>query len=407
MAIGPWKGVDNKRAAHAVHASNLRNAVNINLDNTGRASSREGVSRVYSGHDVHSVFYCPLGTYFVDAGSLRQLNDDYTATTLRGGVTGTVAWQYFNGVVYWMASNDCGRIDDSGLLHWGVEVPDAPTLSLTTGSLDEGRYLVYVVATTDADMAVGEESGASEAVAIDVTAGGGITVHCPTLAQTTYGRAYVTTANGSVYYYAGAFVSRGTLTITSVSGTTRATTPQYFHPPPLGCTSIRFNLGRVWLIDGNVVWYSDPYAFGRFRQQSNYLQFANTVSVFEPTDQGMWAIADQTFFLQGTDPDKLQWAQRLPYGAIAGTGAPVFIGSTLPHNRGVVWTSTRGVCLGTTDGQVINLQEADVALNPGDSGVAVVLERNGVRQYIVTYLPTGTSQFSDPAWRTSEAARRA
>lgn len=121
ITVGPWpSGINNRAPDYAVPVECVRNAVNMDVDNSGRYRSRAGVIKHLSAPGSHSAFACPLGIFFVQAGQIKKFNTDNTATLI-GTVGDTpMCWEYANGEVFWSNTNSVGRIKaDLTLGAWG------------------------------------------------------------------------------------------------------------------------------------------------------------------------------------------------------------------------------------------------------------------------------------------------
>lgn len=399
-SIGPWKnGIDNRlpeysipqelkaRPGEAAVSAMLRNAVNVDLDNTGRARSRRGLTRVYDGVGTHSVYACPLGTFFVEAGVLKKLTAANSAQAVVPGIVGKVAYEYVNGTMYFCDSLDTYKLTADGVSPWGVAPPTLTAVG-TSGLLPPGRYTVMAKAVD----ASGEESGSSNPIQLDLPSGGGVAVTTSSPA-----RVFMTTANGSVFYSTGATPSSARTITTLPSG--EETAAHFVTRPPVG-DFIRYYRGRIYVGSKKGLWYSDAYAFGWF-DASNFLQFTDDITVFEPVEEGIWIVhGDETAFIRGENPDDFRYEPQLWYGAVAKTTARV------PNSKDVLWMSHRGAVLGNSSGKAANLQERFVAVNPGSEGAAIVRERDGIRQFIATLTPTSTSEFASPDWAAAETTRK-
>lgn len=314
VKIGPWpEGMDNRLPTQSVPINVLRNAVNVDIDNTGRVRSRKPVTKLYNGLGTHSLFSCPIGTFFVEGTDLKVLNSNNTATTIYTNVAGKLAYEFFNDYVYFSDGAVLKRIDSSFVIsNLGITVDT--TITVTAGD---------------------------KVVSVDI-----------------------------------------------------------HNPMPAG-NIIRFYRGRLYIVSGKNVWYSEPYTYDRTKLYDNYMQWPSDISVFEPVSNGIWLVSDKTYFLQGNTPSEFNTLTQLDYGAIPGTGTKV------PNSNDVMWMSQRGVCLGDQDGTVTNLQEKHVAINPGLTGTSIVREHDGLKQFIGSYTPSGTTTLASSDWMAFEALRKA
>lgn len=394
-----WKGMNNRLPAKSLPDTLLRNAVNVEIDNAGRVRSRPGMTAVYNGAGLHSGFSCSVGTFFVESGVLKRLNDDDTATVVRSGVVGTVAYceapdSTGSHAVYCSDESATWVVhSDFSVTTWGVVVPTAPTLNRASGNLPSGVYTLYLVSVKG-----GIESGASPTATITVTDSSAITIEPTSALSIDSYRVYMTTANGVAFYYAGTFTPGGFVTISTHTGSSREQSPQFYTPAPTG-TIIRFYHGRMFVVSGQVVYYSAPYQAGRFSLSEQYLYFPSDVTVVEPVDDGLWIVADKTYFLAGADPDQAALKFIVHDTAVPGTSVV---------DAGVAyWMSSSGAFMGSAGGQYEFLQVDNVAVNPGDYGASVFVEKNGQRQFLSTYTPNGTSSLQSSDWATAESIRKA
>lgn len=314
---GPWpEGIDNRSRDYAVPPTRLRNAVNVDIDTFGRVRTRQGLTKLLSAPGGHSLYSCPLGTYFNHAGQLKKINAD-NSTTILGNIGNTyTAFNYFNNEIYYSTETQIGKILSDGVTlgTWGVTSP-----------------------------------------AFDIT--------------------LFDTSNFDKY-------------------------PEIYGPP-LPCRIIRSFAGRLWMAKDNVLWYTEPYALDRVKYQRNFIQFTSDIQVLEPVSGGIWvATIEETVFLQGLNPDEMILINQLNYGGVFNTSRPI------PNSNDVIWRSTRGVVLATQDGQIQNLQEDKVAVNPANTGAAIVIEKDGLRQYLSTAVPTGTTPMQSSSWAAAEIIRK-
>jgi hypothetical protein len=403
---GPWpRGINNRQPDGSVPLDALRNAVNVDIDNSGRVRVMAGITKVYAGNGVTSLTGNPLGTFFVEGGALKKLDTSTipaaTATVLRTGIGPNVAYEYANGELFYSDGTVTGKIKADGSQGlWGIPVPLAPVVFGTAGGLPGGKYTVYTAATDGV-----EESGASEPVQVSLPSFGGLRVQTAPTGAVGLTRVYATTANGDAFYYVGTVASGGALDVTTLPGSGRNQNPEFVAPPPAG-TIIRFFRGRLFIVVGAAVYWTEPYQPGRVDYSKNFWPFPAAISVFEPVADGFWLVSDVTYWIPCDDPAKSQAVRRLEYGAIAGTGVRIPSTGENPAVEKVLWMSQRGVCRGEDGGSVVNLQEANVAIRPGVQGAALVREQNGLRQYLATYPPSGTSPMQASTWATAEVIRK-
>lgn len=376
QSAGPWpKGVNNRQAEHALPPGTLRNAVNVDIDGLGFLRRRSGFQKVLGGVNMRGGFNSSLGTFYVAGNALYRWNADNTSTLLTSGVNGQYAayWE-FNSSVYFSDGVTTKRIDATGIHDWGQAVPAAPELHGINGSLPLGTYVAAITAVDS----TGRESGASETAEITFNAASGLRV--TGIDATRANRIYLTTTNGSTLFMV-IELPAGTASydITSISqvGVGRPLETQFMSKPPAG-RIIREYKGRLYIADGNTLWYTDPYDFDKVALGRNFFQFQAPITVVEPVTNGLWVVAEATYFYSGTGPGDFKPLQGLNYGAIYGTSQLV------PYTNDAMWYSERGVVLADENGQITNLQEAQVAAPSGTVGAGIIREQDGLRQMIVS-----------------------
>ena len=169
---------------------------------------------------------------------------------------------------------------------------------------------------------------------------------------------------------------------------------------PIPCSMIRYYKGRLYLVgeDGEVV-YSDPFDFDHYRRSEAYIVVPG-ITLLEPVDTGIFIADDQmTWFYAGTPETGFDVSKRLDYGAIPGTSVRL-------SETDVRWQSTRGMIVGNRDGICQNIQEQNVATGGATSGAAAVVERDGLRQYLVSLKNPSASPLAATSWIDAEVIRR-
>jgi hypothetical protein len=374
VVLGPWPGgMNNRQPDYALPAGTVRNAVNADFDAVGFVRRRSGYSKVYAGAGLRSGFSCPAGTFFAEANSLKQLNDDNTAAVVAPIFGDHVAYEYFNGVVYYSDGVVTGKIA-GGIAHeWGLQPPPSPQLYGAAGTLQPG---VYVAALTYVD-ALGVEHGASEISTIELVSPGGVTFY--NLPPGRIVRLYLSTPNGTTLFAAAQLSDGSSAYTVSSPGYDAAGTlnTSFVTPPPPGRIIRQYN-GRMYIADGSTLWYTEPYAPDRIMASKNFFVFSDPITVVEPVDGGLIVVADKTYLYAGPGPEKFEQEIKLHYGAVFGTSCRV------PNTDDVMWYSTRGVVMADSSGSVTNRQEANVAAESGTTGAAIAMDSDGVRKFIAS-----------------------
>lgn len=158
------------------------------------------------------------------------------------------------------------------------------------------------------------------------------------------------------------------------------TTRQFF-PAPVGQHLAEY-AGRMFIAQGGVLWYSEPYAYGLYDKARCFVQFHSRIILVEPVDMGLFVSdKENIWFISGSEPSKLQPFKRTSYPALEWSAAidrieVAKLGIDMP-GMGVMFASTKGAILGLPDGQIINLTENKVNYPLlGTRGAGLIKEDN-------------------------------
>ncbi len=164
-----------------------------------------------------------------------------------------------------------------------------------------------------------------------------------------------------------------------------STTRQY-SDPPIGSILEHYS-SRIFVVQGKTVWYSEPFNHDAFDLVRGYFDFGNNVTMFRAVDGGIWISTEKhTYFVSGTIPTDIRRVKVADYGAVEGTDDKVDgakIGSGEMGGIGVMWTSPKGICFGSADGQFKNLTEARMSYPYARYGAGVSMDD----KYVATLEP--------------------
>lgn len=401
-------GENNILDAVELPQTSLRRVVNYDIMDGGDLHRRRGRTLAYTGTIVTGTLYSNgKRVLFVEGGNMWELikiSGVWTRVLFRVGVTNRpVSYLDVNGDIYWSNGLFTGCIDAEGQdLPWGIRGPhEQPNVSGADvgGNLEVGTYQVAVTFLDD----LGQESGTPLSKTVEIAvAGGSIQLtDLPTPIDGSTIQVYCSSANGEGLYRVGQLIA-GTpdYRITAVSNQqTIKLQTQFGSVPPAGDVLEYFN-GRIYIAEGNIVWFTEALRYGLVKQHRNFLQFSKPVTVMKAVADGIYICADQTYWVSGVDTSEFQQIPVLPYGAVKGTGI------NLPESDNVAWFSEEGVILGGLEAQVTNVQEDKSAVGTFENGAMVFRKQRGLRQIVAT-LGTGVqSAFLAPDYVTLETARR-
>jgi hypothetical protein len=365
-------------------ASELREALNVDIDDQQRARRRAGYVKIYTGTDCHSFWASGSDAYFVEGNALQRLNSDFTATALRSDLQTGNRMSYLRvdtGETYYSDGYVLGSISGTGTAsEWGLETPQLPSLSATAGSLPAGRYSVTVSVQTSA----GTESGARASATIDLASDGGILFsNLPNDSNADFVNIYMTPWNGDVLYLAKQ-VAMGTTstTVTNTYDLTRQVPFQHMDRPIAGKFLEYYN-GRIYFAVGNILYWTLPFAYHIVDYRENFVQFPEDITDVAAVDDGLYVGADKTYFLGGDKPQDFTVKDVTDDVIVSYTMVVVPASKVLKEGDDpvVVWTGHRGVWVGGPGGQITNITEDRYVPKSATEGTAVIRDRDGSDQY--------------------------
>ena len=156
-----------------------------------------------------------------------------------------------------------------------------------------------------------------------------------------------------------------------------ANTVRKFYEAPVG-THIAFFHSCMWVIDGKVVWVSEPNAFGKFDFSRRYFQFASDVTMIKPVANGVWvsdsektgfiesagSFADMKFVKKSSFPAH-EWSENIELVDLSQTDLQI-------SGLSAVWSSDAGLCIGSSEGKLIVTTERKLIYPTGGTGATVV-----------------------------------
>jgi len=375
-----FAGINNVLKPENTPPEFLKEAVNVDIDKAGNIHKRDGYSLVSAGN-YQSIWANGDLCYAVKDNDLIRINADYTESTLKPD-TGALDFTELNGLIYFTSDTANGVIDNGVVREWGIDIPNPPTLSKVSGLLPAGDYQVtYTWIRPD-----GMESGAPVASVITVPDSSGISVTIPVSGYDA--RVYASNHNGTELFYSGDSQSGMKFFITSVSKLSNPLKMFNLARAPYGETPAYFK-GRVYICDGNSVWYSEPLQYEHFNLDSNYLDMEHKVIGLMPVDDGMWiATEGGLYFAFGTNPFNLMLKEAAVM--VKGTNAVIPM-SYLKQSTGyfVAITTDKGVFLLGNTGYCGNLTSTNLSLEKASTGTAEFVEQSGANQYISILKKTG------------------
>ncbi len=386
-------GLNNRLPPERLTPQELVQAINVDIDDSGGARSRQGFTSVLSGR-CHSIWADGNTCLFVQNEQLMQLLPDFTPVAL--GLMGLdelhpLSYVMVNGTVYFTNGVITGAFQNGAVRSWGLTQPPPPQAELITGGALSACSIGYTATYLRSD---GQESGAGNIGAIQVPAGSyGLqwTIQQPIDPDVTQIRVYMTGPNGSEFFLA-AQVPVGTKTAVYTGDGSDLSVPmwtQFMGAPPAGSQAVMFN-SRILIAQGQLLWYTEPFSFELMDQGENFLWFSSKITMVAPVAEGVFVATEtETVFLEGMDIAKATRLPKTSYGAIPGTLAYTdgsLVGGGQFTSTVAMWATPQGICAGGNEGFIKgvmrNLTQAKVAMTDAPQGAGMFRQSNGINQYL-------------------------
>lgn len=338
----------------------------VNLDVGDLLSLRTGFEKILEGNNVRALFSLGNDLIIADGDQLIYFSTmTYDSGLIihipeQGKVTGTV----FNDQLYLSVENKSYRIKERQAKQWLISNPKI-NLAIGSGSLRTGRY--KVAATVNGND--GEESGA-DIYFIDVPDNSSILV-----TSNTDVNVYATEQNSETLYYQG--VANPDYAILKVASDTKRLATGNMFPFPYVTNLISYHGVMVGSID-NYLYFSVPFMPHLIRAERGFLQYPQPISIIAPVADGIYVVADKTYFISNLENDQIMQLKVADFNAVAGSYVP------LPDGR-AAWFSRYGQVFAGMSGQITTPNKGIYAPEVKASGAAGYIEHNG-KQLIVNSL---------------------
>lgn len=381
--VGPFPlGVNNRKHDHELTASVgreavdlLRSAVNVDVSSAGKLRRREGFELVHAGR-AHSAWGDDKAGFYAEGSTLYCLGlpagGVLARTVVRDDLAPSAPLSYCEagGTYYYTNGQEIGMVRAGARLDFTPAPLTAPTLAVVAGAMAKGRYQVCITHFGPAG-----ESAATPPCAIDLPAGGGIRIGgIPPAPPGCITQVYITGADGEVFGRTPVDIASGVADIVAPPAMGAGCQTLLLQAMPPGGI-VRFTGGRLLVASGALLIYSEPFMPGLWRPGKNYIPFSAPITVVEPCGDGVFVVADKTYWLAG-EISQTGLTEVLPYGAVPHSG-----GRDFARPDACFWVSDRGLVL-AAPGAAKNVQEEQLALAGGAVGASVLRERDGQRHVL-------------------------
>ena len=361
----------------------LRTADNVNITDQGKPVPRAGYGLDTAGSI--SGAYATLDhqrLYYVDAGALKAKGGP---TTIRTGLNSArMTWAEVNQQVFFTNGIDSGIIEaDHSLLPWSWTPPRAPSVAVVTGSLPAGKYDVCCTHV----LPDGRETGAGEAVSLDIANGQALQVSgIPQLAGGTT-RTYLAPANSTEYQLMYSGTQSAIVWDSSPENLGEELHTDGLDPLPSGVSVIQEWRGRMYaaLYSGgdSAIFPSEPLGFHLFDlSDGGYIPVKGQVLMLAPTEEALIIGTDRAIHAW----DGVTLKPLAAYGVVAGWACAL---DDDDEGKAFFWT-TRGLCRALP---FTNLTSSHLRVAPGIQAGAAVVALGG-QKHFVACLHAGGSAFN-------------
>lgn len=384
-----FNGLVNVVPDERLGLGDLQTAVNVDIDDSKRATRRKGFSAPVVAGACHSLWAEGPVALVARGTSLLQMHADYSVSTLRSDLTAGLRLSYaaVGDRVYYSNGAETGAVWNGGDRSWGLAVPEGqPAAEAIGGVLPAGIYQ-FAVTFLRGD---GQESGTPPAGTIDLAETGGIRLSAipePEDPGVVRKVIYFSKRDGETLYRAGLLpLGAASFDYPIEASMQVPLTTQHLRPPPAGQFVDYFN-GRTLVASGHVLRYSEPYAPELFDLRKGF-PFLGDITMLAALDGGVYVgTRDAVVWLDGDAPETWSMRPRMNYGVIQRAFARCSRDMVLDSGGAkpvVVFASTRGICLGEDGGQVSNLTQDRFSYPIQERGAAVVRRHRGFIQAVVS-----------------------
>lgn len=368
--------------------TDLTDAVNIDLDSSGRASRRAGQTQVQAG-DCHSIWAEDNHCLFMRDGGLFQMNEAYATRQLAGGLTNqTARYVSVNDRVYWSNGTQNGVFYNGRNHLWGMQIPEyQPDAQTIAGQMPAGTYQ-YAMTHLRGD---GLESGTGMAVRADLGAAAGLRFFwdAPSDPDVTHVAVYLTQANGETLYRA--FVApAGQGSADYIGGVLALALTTQWLDAPLAGQDVAYSRGRIYTAVDDLVYATAPLGY-EYMDRRDYIALdGTTVRFVIGVEGGLYVGTEKAvYFLRGETLQDLAPTTVVSGFGVAGSainvdGFEATNDKSLAGRQCAMFATEIGVFFGSNDGAVSNLTLDRFQSNMARIGSAVLRTSDSLTQYLLT-----------------------
>ena len=384
----PIGGINNIAKETDIPKGFLRSALNVDIDKEGNVSRRRGYTKIYSGINCHSIY----NGFFAEGSLIKYIDADEVVTTLFGfSSNDPVSYCTLNDNVILTNGTVIARITADHTAEYLAPANPVfqPAAEMDIGTLSGGAYQYALCSMSE----FGTLSGTGKAKVIELSHGAGIKF--TNLAVSEEEKVlFISEPNGTVLYLRVILPADTTeYVLGNLGDKGMALDTQFLDALPAGHI-VRTYRGKVYVAQGNVVWYSQAHRYGLCKTSEDFFQFPSRVTIMETVENGIFIVADKTYFLSGRTAEDINLVKVSKETGIEGTSTRVAgkqFGLDLEQDV-AYWVSNKGMILGFPDGKVKNITDKNIAIDINIvKGSSMYREIDGKKQ-ILTALNGGGDQ---------------
>jgi hypothetical protein len=169
---------------------------------------------------------------------------------------------------------------------------------------------------------------------------------------------------------------------------------------------VRHFKGRLYAVDGRVVWATEPMDYLRVDLMRGFLMLESEITLFEPVSNGIYVGTQNegVRFLAGPDFKQFQLLNADSLTAVRGSGVSVDGAVFDSQGQGAVWLTARGWVFGAGDGMTRRLTDKQLALPAYESAASMLREFQGMRQ-LLSFAKGGSESAGASDVMTTEVIR--
>ena len=153
------------------------------------------------------------------------------------------------------------------------------------------------------------------------------------------------------------------------------TTHRRFSNPVVG-KFLEFLSSRIYVSKDNILWYSEPFAYGWFDLASNFVPFGSIIRMVRSVKTGLYVGTErEVVFIGGAEPKQFTYEIVSNSPVVEGTDVKLsgaWFEDGKVTGQLAMWTAQDGIYVGMPDGQVRNITKEKIVYPGAFEGCAVI-----------------------------------